>query len=755
MTDPAKEKDPEGKENLPDSDEQSEKLSVRTLSESKLDSGTLWPNKHAQEDGLQEGTLSSLSYNQSIDLSTHPLESPPPMVYLKGTESLKELNNLGQYCDARGDQPSTLKKLLSEAREKPEYDSTGTLKNQHDDGNQGQPSVLTSKLRDSQCREEPGDLNSAPKETMENNSRLIELAKSYQHRSSEEHEKIMRSALQQINSLFQNNSFCSLDSVLTEAAAEVQSRLKNEYQRLRGEMQGSISRIVAFELQKASCSLETMIYQLESMRDLARDYEKKLAKKDRTISELSSEISEVKLTFGQQRDIDNKARKKFCTQMALNHAKRRLVLRAWTCWKRAIEASWKDRVYRRLVDQANEVCVNLRREHARIVAELEERLRLSEAKLIEADRQQHESHMAMKSALMRGLEERLRLSEAKLIEADRQQHESHMAMKSALMRGVCALNMETMSVLQPDTENLPVGYPETAATAAVTSTTTATPTLLRSLDVSQEELLRPQPRPAKDNGHNEIALGLPRTTNCFASTDAWPRTGPPTSATTESLAFRQCRPQQSVATSSALAGNSYQASTFLQSTARSYDYSRFPVKPGETSLEPLYSRSQSQLYRDFERGYLSQTVAHSGGEHGDRIRAGQAEPSAPNVVNALGGKVLRACPVGVGDGIAVVTASVPKVVVRSPASSAAGTGNSVLRAHTVQLGAPAGPSTHSSSVLAGVHVQRHRPSSEVDPAPCTGFVSSETSKYQQRTAEYSPSVYTQGKVLNSTLRRKI
>ncbi|BHF66793.1 Centrosomal protein poc5 [Sparganum proliferum] len=725
MTDSAREKHPEGKENLPDSDEHSEKLSVRTLSESKLDSGTLWPNKHAQEDGLQEGTLSSLSYNQSIDLSTHPLESPPPMVYLKGTESLKELNNLSQYCDARGDQPSTLKKLLSEARGKPEYDSTGTLKNQPDEENHGQRSVLTSKLRDSQSREEPGDLNSAPKATLENNSRLIELAKSYQHRSSEEHEKIMRSALQQINNLFQNNSFCSLDSVLTEAAAEVQSRLKNEYQRLRGEMQGSVSRIVAFELQKASCSLETMIYQLESMRDLARDYEKKLAKKDRTISELSSEISEVKLTFDQQRDIDYKARKKFCTQMALNHAKRRLVLRAWTCWKRAIESSWKDRVYRRLVDQANEVCVNLRREHARIVAELEEKLRLSEAKLIEADRQQHESHMAM---------------------------------KSALMRGVCALNMETMSVLQPETENLPVGYPETAAAAATVTTATATPTLLRSLDVSQEELLRPQPRPAKDNGHNEIALGLPRTTNCFASTDAWPRTGPPTSSTTESLNFRQCRPQQSVATSSALAGNSYQASTFLQSTARSFDYSRFPVKPGETSLEPLYSRSQSQLYRDFERGYLSQATAHSGGEHGDRInsiRAGQGEPSAPNVVNAFGGKVLRACHVGVGDGIAVVTASVPKVVVRSPASSAAATANSVLRAHTVQLGAPAGPSTHSSSVLAGVHVQRHRPSSEIDPAPCAGFVSGETSKYQQRTAEYSPSVYTQGKVLNSTLRRKI
>ncbi|VDN09464.1 unnamed protein product [Dibothriocephalus latus] len=370
MTDQAMDKEGDGKENLPSSDDQSEKVSVRTLSESKLGSGALWPNRHAQEDGMQEGTLSSLSCNQSMDLSSRALDSPSPTAYLKGTESLKDLKNIKLYCDGRGDQPSTLKTLLSEAREKPDFDSTDTLKKRYDGEDYSRPGVLTSKLQESQPHEEPKDPDSVSKGTVENNNRLIELAKSYQNRNGEEHEKIMRSALQQINGLFQNNSFCSLDSVLTEAAAEVQSRLKNEYQRLRGEMQGSISRIVAFELQKASCSLETMIYQLESMRDLARDYEKKLAKKDRTISELSSEISEARVTFDQQRINDNKARKKFCTQLALNHAKRRLMLRAWTFWKRAIESSWKDRVYRRLVDQANEVCVNLRREHAHIVAEV-------------------------------------------------------------------------------------------------------------------------------------------------------------------------------------------------------------------------------------------------------------------------------------------------------------------------------------------------------------------------------------------------
>ncbi|VDL87234.1 unnamed protein product [Schistocephalus solidus] len=222
MTDQVREKDGEGKENLPSLGEQSESLSVRTLSESKSESATLWRTKHAPEDGEQEGTLSSLSCNQSIDLSTHPLQSPSPTAYLKGSESFKELNNIN-HCDARGDQPSNLKKLLSEPREKPDYDLEDTLKKKYDGENPSRPSVLTSKLRDSQPHEEPGDSNSA---TMENNNRLIELAKSYQHRSSEEHEKIMRSALQQINSLFQNNSFCSLDTLLTEAAAEIQSRLQ-------------------------------------------------------------------------------------------------------------------------------------------------------------------------------------------------------------------------------------------------------------------------------------------------------------------------------------------------------------------------------------------------------------------------------------------------------------------------------------------------------------------------------------------------
>ncbi|VDN11658.1 unnamed protein product [Dibothriocephalus latus] len=161
---------------------------------------------------------------------------------------------------------------------------------------------------------------------------------------------------------------------------------------------------------------------------------------------------------------------------------------------------------------------------------------------------------------------------------------------------------------------------------------------------------------------------------------------------------------------------------YTQSLARSFDYSRFPPKPNETSQEPLYSRSQRQLYRDFEGGYGSQTATLSSEERGEHMspsRGGRGDTPALNIVNGLGGKVLRAGPTGVGDGIAVVTASVPKILVRSPASAVSGSSNSVIS------------------------------------SPGTGFVPHETGKYQPRTTDYSPSAYTQSKVLSSSIRRKV
>ncbi len=86
-------------------------------------------------------------------------------------------------------------------------------------------------------------------------------------------------------------------------------------------------------------------------------------------------------------------------------------------WKGSLEGSWKRRTHRRFASEAEQKCVKLSQDYEIKLAELRDRLRSAEEKCA-------------------------------LVEES--QTRTYENMKSALMRGVCALNMETMSVLKPE-----------------------------------------------------------------------------------------------------------------------------------------------------------------------------------------------------------------------------------------------------------------------------------------------------------------
>ncbi|VUZ54021.1 unnamed protein product, partial [Hymenolepis diminuta] len=182
-------------------------------------------------------------------------------------------------------------------------------------------------------------------------------------------------------------------------------------------MYNSISNIIASEF--SNYSMETLIHQLESLRDLSKQYEMSLAKRESVIEVLKSEIDQMKMKVERDVSKERNESEKLCSQLAYAHARRTLVFRMWRAWKRGMESTWKQRAHQRFVRESQQICFQLSQDYETKIIELKDKLRAAEERCAQAE-----------------------LSRARIQES----------MKSALMRGVCALNMETMTVLQPENE---------------------------------------------------------------------------------------------------------------------------------------------------------------------------------------------------------------------------------------------------------------------------------------------------------------
>ncbi|VDD79130.1 unnamed protein product [Mesocestoides corti] len=250
-----------------------------------------------------------------------------------------------------------------------------------------------------------------------NLNQIVDIANEIQVKSKSATEKAITDSLNQVDVLFEDATFFSMDKAINEVVGLLSIRLREECNRLRSEVHTSILNIISTELSKTNCSFGTLIYQLESLRELAKQYELQLAKRESVIEVLKSENAQAKEASERKVLVERNLRKKVYNQLAFAHARRVLMLRVWTSWKRSLECTWKRRVQKRLEKEAQQACIRISQDYEIKIAELRERLQAAE----------------------------LRCKKAEMLQA-----RTHENLKSALMRGVCALNMETMSVLQPD-----------------------------------------------------------------------------------------------------------------------------------------------------------------------------------------------------------------------------------------------------------------------------------------------------------------
>ncbi|KAM3177107.1 hypothetical protein ACTXT7_005165 [Hymenolepis weldensis] len=240
-----------------------------------------------------------------------------------------------------------------------------------------------------------------------------------QFQSKDAVENAMSESLNKLRFLFESEDFASVDKALNEVAGLISIRLKDEYRHICSEMYNSISNIITSEFSKVSYSMETLIHQLECLRELSKQYEISLAKRESVIEVLKSEIDQMKMKVERDVSKERNETEKFCNQLAYAHARRTLLLRMWRAWKMGMESSWKQRAHQRFVKESQQICFQLSQEYEIKIVELKDKLRAAEQRCAQAE-----------------------MSQARIQES----------MKTALMRGVCALNMETMTVLQPENE---------------------------------------------------------------------------------------------------------------------------------------------------------------------------------------------------------------------------------------------------------------------------------------------------------------
>lgn len=180
---------------------------------------------------------------------------------------------------------------------------------------------------------------------------------------------------------------------------------------------------LAKEQEKLGAEKNKILNEMESLKELLHTYEQSIERKDQVISNLTNAMQKQrdkiemlkKFNEWKLRHIDRK-REVFASKLAARHYDRKLSQKVWDSWHSVIEDKWRQRVEKACQAKAQEVCMNLTNEYETKVKSLNEALE------------------AARSEVMKLHQERDRYEET---------------MKKAFMRGVCALNLEAMTMFQP------------------------------------------------------------------------------------------------------------------------------------------------------------------------------------------------------------------------------------------------------------------------------------------------------------------
>ncbi|CAH8527393.1 unnamed protein product [Schistosoma mattheei] len=221
--------------------------------------------------------------------------------------------------------------------------------------------------------------------------------------------------------LFSDTKLSDINTIYDHAASKLKENLTVHYQSVQEEIMSSVKSLFSVELKRIKSDMIKLHEQVISLRDLARNHEGTIARKEQIICDLTDNINKLKIQMEINLKKENAKRKSFCVKLADRYYKQNILKQAIIGWKQFMEYTWKQRNFRRLTLEAQSECIKIKQELNQKILQLEAELKISQSEL--------ESMKAKQAG-------------------------EQAALKTALMRGVCALNMETMAVFNETLPNM-------------------------------------------------------------------------------------------------------------------------------------------------------------------------------------------------------------------------------------------------------------------------------------------------------------
>ncbi|TGZ62991.1 hypothetical protein CRM22_007146 [Opisthorchis felineus] len=498
--------------------------------------------------------------------------------------------------------------------------------------------------------------------------------------------------LNRVDELFSKDTFCSLENTFEVILGELRLRLNEKYKSFRDEIQAATKTIVYQEMKSVLLTAQQLRDQVLSLRDLVKNQERMIARKDHVIDDLMTDLKRANQIAENNLEFCRAKQEEFSRQLTDRFRRQRQMRRVFNSWKLILQGTWKSRYIQQLKNEAREEFQRLTDEYQRNKRQLENELKSTRAEL-----------------------ESTRATQA----------EENATLKMALMRGVCALNMETLTLFNKDarihTGDSPVGarLPGSAppctnwnGTRTYDATNAqrnyvATLSQLAGLGNKNDHSL--DLSPSRSGGFGAFGE-QPQFLENPSETEAWPRQMPsisepkvsnespkhpsdspihhqskyindwvgqsrqiPPSCTDKPIQSAIQESQQNVRPelSSSLSSDSNSHCVMELPVACTLNMNSVSSKTGAKSLtEPFQTHSRTTP--------TGKATEHARRELNNRMHSG---PSSSPFTNLMA---------------------------KPPITQ---------RAHTVQLGASYGPSACSSTVMASVHVQRHHPISQMGTIP--------------------------------------
>ncbi|KAF7232200.1 hypothetical protein EG68_07874 [Paragonimus skrjabini miyazakii] len=479
-----------------------------------------------------------------------------------------------------------------------------------------------------------------------------------------------------VEELFSKEQFLSLGKTLEESISDIRMRFQTRYEQVREEMQTAVKTIVLQEMKKVLQTTQQLRDQVLSLRDLAKNQERTIARKDQVIDDLMTDLKRVNQNTEAALENFREKNERFLLTFVDRLANQHLLHRVFCAWKSTLEGSWKNRFMHKLKDEARAECERLTKEYQTKTQQLEDELKLAR-------------------------------TEMKNVRAT--QAEENTTLRMALMRGVCALNMETLSLFHKESRGRQNGNMYTDEGNPCASTDFRRPAsegwfpgdAERYYHDALSQLL------GRQNGNNaftsltpipcaETQKQNPHPPGLPEPNEAWPREMPPSYV----YPFEA---EQGRTTNDP-------SSQFMQKAQDRYNHET-ECKVSSPHLGTGYTNTLDRFHSN-TAFWLNENHAMFTDRPGSRCPDPEENCVMELPVNysiplsdltKSGPEFQCDSSFGKSDSTGVATEAIRK---RLPIRSLT---TKTSTAHTVQHGVPAGPTTKSSSVVASVHVHRHPP----------------------------------------------